>query len=557
MRLSFRVGFVVVQVIAVLAMMIGLADSTVYTWQDETGALTFSDDPNSAPAGVQAKVFINESTRMEVSEARLSEKVPGQHDAVPSTIPTQGEFAVHLARELGYSGDQTTPEEAARILSDIPIIPPFGGWDLDAAMTPEITSRLRAATIMAPQKGWISVTPEQARHAFDSAAALLGVPIPANQGSALLEYLPPDQGILPLSLVTQGEFAVRLSHELGLGQDLTDVEATRILSDLRIAPPLGIWEHNAAMNPDLTSRLRTLTVAASQMEWISVSPEQALFAFDSAAALSGVSIPFDPEKIAASPRTIVVPPLVYVSPPPYFIAPYYTWVTIPNGFLWHGSTVKGFFALHSAHINIHFFNGHRFSFKSRFVRHHFLNNLRGRHLAKRRMIRRPTDRTVSAFSTPYIRPFPPFLRHQDSLSDRKYLIRKRRGGRSPIESHFVNKHIKRRSTNYLLRRIPPYARAVPRVRSHQRGKRDSLHFKRPHQEGFHDRKKSLRRQTGWKEYRSHHLPPASQNIAKRRTQSSAPHLLTTPPQKNSPSAFRRRERKGKGLWNASGRHGRR
>lgn len=304
MRLSLRFGLITVQVVTVLMLISGLADSTVYTWQDETGVVTFSDNPNSAPNGIQAKVFLNESPRQEVSEARATEEVPGQSSGVPSTVVTQGEFAVHLARELGYSEGQT-PEEAARILSNIPIIPPFGGWDLDASMTPEITSRLRTVTIAAPQRGWISVTPEQARHAFDSAAALMGVPIPVDRDTALLEPLPPDQGVTPLGVITQGEFAVRLSRELGLGQDLTDEEATRILSDLRIPP-------------------------------------------------------------------------------------YYTWVTVPSGFPWQGSTAYGFFALHSVHINIHFFNGHRFAFRPHFVRHHFLDHLRGRHLVKRHVIRHQT-----------------------------------------------------------------------------------------------------------------------------------------------------------------------
>ncbi|HIE65523.1 MAG: DUF4124 domain-containing protein [Nitrospira sp.] len=558
MGLSLRFGLVAVQLITIFMLTSGLADSTVYTWKDEAGVTTFSDNPNSAPDGVQTRVFIAQSSRQEPSETRVMEEGPGQNSGIPTTLVSQGEFSVLLVRELGYSGGQT-PEAAARILSNIPIIPPFGGWDLDAPMTPEITSRLRATTIMAPQKGWISVTPEQALHAFDSAAALVGIPIPVDRNAEVQEALPPDQGIAYVNVVTQGKFAVHLSRELGLGKDLTDEEATRILSDLRVAPPLGKWEHSAAMTPVLTSRLRTLAVAASQMGWIAVTPEEALFAFDSAAVLSGVSIPveLDAEAMTASPRTVVVPPLVYLSPPPYIIAPYYTWVPVSGGFLWHGTTMRGFFALHSIHINIHFFNGHRFAFRPRSIRHHFLDHLRRRHLKNRHVIRRPVDRTAGLFTTPFVRPFPSLRHRQGGFRDREHIIRHRMSGRRPIESHLVNKHIMRRSTNYLLGRIPPYTEARPHIRNHQRGSRNSLHLRKPHRGGSHNRKDILHNRTANGKHRVRHLPPPAQHLATKRTAPSAPHALSRSPRNTRPSTFTKRQGKRGRNGNTSGRHRRR
>lgn len=123
----------------------------------------------------------------------------------------------------------------------------------------------------------------------------------------------------PPEVVTQGEFAVRLATELGLGEGLTPVQAADLLSRMRIAPRLGNWELDAPLRQGLLSRLRKLTVAAAIAGRIPIEPEEALFAFDSATALVGISLPEVATEDAPelSRRVAEEPPLpVYVAPAP-------------------------------------------------------------------------------------------------------------------------------------------------------------------------------------------------------------------------------------------------
>lgn len=138
-------------------------------------------------------------------------------------------------------------------------------------------------------------------------------------------------------VVTQGEFAVQLVEELGLADQPTAEEAADLLTSIRISPRLGQWELNQPMSPELTVRLRKLTVAAAEMEWITLTPEQVLLAFDTASALLGLTIPVTAglEGPSDSPYPIAeAPPLVYVVTPPPDIYPYYLWTPVTGGFWW-------------------------------------------------------------------------------------------------------------------------------------------------------------------------------------------------------------------------------
>ncbi len=119
--------------------------------------------------------------------------------------------------------------------------------------------------------------------------------------------------------VTQGEFARQLAAELGLGSNLAEEQAADTLSRVRIGPRLGEWELDAPLTRALLSRLRKLTVGAAQAGTISLAPEEALFAFDSARSLVGVSIrqATGPRASApAQPGAVPAPVTVYVVPPP-------------------------------------------------------------------------------------------------------------------------------------------------------------------------------------------------------------------------------------------------
>ena len=280
--------------------------------------------------------------------------------------------------------------------------------------------------------------------------------------------------------VTQGEFAIQLARELGLGENLGPEEAAQILSDIHIAPILGNWELNESLTPDLTSRLRTLTVTAAQMQWITVKPEQALMAFDTASALLGVDIPLVTDKQApeSSQPLVDVPPLVYISSPPPLIFSYYTWVPVSSGFLWHGTIIHGIFALQGLHLNAHFFNGHHFVFKPHFVQRHLANYL-VEHTAE------PIHHVVHH-------------RREHYVGDHHPNQHIGRGGRARDHVNRYNRHSSFAS-GFSSTHIPP----------HRKGSKSNAHSRRLHLPGTHIQEHSLSHQKSENRHLLGHLSPES------------------------------------------------
>lgn len=115
--------------------------------------------------------------------------------------------------------------------------------------------------------------------------------------------------------VTQGEFAQRLAIELGLSDRLTLEQAAEALAEAGIAPRLGKWNLDEPMTAALVKRLRTLTVGAAVAGKIALDPEEAMFAFDSTAALVGI-------KIRGAIASVPTPPLeTPLAPAPVYVVP--------------------------------------------------------------------------------------------------------------------------------------------------------------------------------------------------------------------------------------------
>lgn len=138
------------------------ADSSVYSWRDKNGTMTFSDNPTLAPKGVAVEV-----------RSYIAATPSGEALAAPIM---QRAFAQRLAMELGL-GNDLTAERAAATLAKLGIAPPLGRWHLDEPMTTSLTERLRTLTAGAAVVGKIALDPEQAVIAFDSAVALVGIKI--------------------------------------------------------------------------------------------------------------------------------------------------------------------------------------------------------------------------------------------------------------------------------------------------------------------------------------------------------------------------------------------
>lgn len=120
----------------------------------------------------------------------------------------------------------------------------------------------------------------------------------------------------PAAQISQGEFALRLVIELGLAGPDTDAErAATILTQARIAPPLGRWLTAEPLTRDLRERLRRLTASAAAAGRIPLAPDQALYAFDTASDLLGVTLSERPRETPppAAPAAAPAAP-VYIVP---------------------------------------------------------------------------------------------------------------------------------------------------------------------------------------------------------------------------------------------------
>ncbi|MFQ5994838.1 MAG: DUF4124 domain-containing protein [Acidiferrobacterales bacterium] len=116
--------------------------------------------------------------------------------------------------------------------------------------------------------------------------------------------------------VRQGELALQLVTELGLGENLSEQEAARVLTQARIAPPLGKWRLDQPLTQGLLSRLRKLTASAAVSGRIPVNTDDALYAFDTAAALVRTKIRDVATRDAPVRRAIEPEPVpIYVAPP--------------------------------------------------------------------------------------------------------------------------------------------------------------------------------------------------------------------------------------------------
>jgi hypothetical protein len=181
----------------------------------------------------------------------------------------------------------------------------------------------------------------------------------ATAGPMLADAVQPQPPDPSPYVATQGDFVVQLVRELGLGEPADAGEAADVLTNLRIVPPLGIWRFDQPMTPELTIRLRQLSVAAADRGEIDITPEQALLAFDTAAALLHVDIPAptDQASISDDPYPIAdMPPLIdFYQPAPVFY-PYYIWTPVYGGFWWGYSYFPGYWVLNVTLFCNHYYD---------------------------------------------------------------------------------------------------------------------------------------------------------------------------------------------------------
>jgi len=101
------------------------SETTVYAWQDESGALSFSDNPANVPSDAQMDVLLQGAETQTVSETGSTQVVVPQPPEPLPMIVTQGEFAVRLVEVTSASAPSKE-----RVLAQC-FAPAFWNWRID------------------------------------------------------------------------------------------------------------------------------------------------------------------------------------------------------------------------------------------------------------------------------------------------------------------------------------------------------------------------------------------------------------------------------------------
>jgi hypothetical protein len=170
-------------------------------------------------------------------------------------------------------------------------------------------------------------------------------------------------------LIREGDFAVKLTETLKIGQPKSEAEAEDMLVSAGIAPKNG-WIADYPMTPDVIGELQSAIGGAVDSGKLAMNKDQAIKALQDLAAQQGLPVRADTESRHAgaeppveSPpgdygeysRPEVInnyyydqgPPIVTYYPPPWDYYYLYSWVPYP--FWYSGFWFPGFFCLHDFH----------------------------------------------------------------------------------------------------------------------------------------------------------------------------------------------------------------
>jgi hypothetical protein len=139
---------------------------------------------------------------------------------------------------------------------------------------------------------------------MDSVKMKVGVIILVLAG--ILCFFPPTQA----AAVTQGEYAVLLAAELGLGEGLTAEQAATALEEVGIVPGDG-WQLDSDVTCELVDEVQILTIKAAQEGLIAFAPEEITPLMAMVSEKSG----------ACAPTVAAIVPPAGAAPAPAPIAP--------------------------------------------------------------------------------------------------------------------------------------------------------------------------------------------------------------------------------------------
>ena len=163
------------------------------------------------------------------------------------------------------------------------------------------------------------------------------------------------------ALIREGEFAIKLTESLKMGQPKSEAEAETMLTSVGIAPKNG-WIADYPVTPDIIGELENAIGSAVDSGKLGIKKEEAVKAFQDLSSQQGLPVkvnerqnPIDiepPQDYGESEQVDNYyynegPPVVTYYPPPWDYYYLYAWVPYP--FLYTGFWFPGFFVLHDFH----------------------------------------------------------------------------------------------------------------------------------------------------------------------------------------------------------------
>ncbi len=172
------------------------------------------------------------------------------------------------------------------------------------------------------------------------------------------------------TIVREGDFAVRLLFELGLGTAQEEIEAETQLGKIGIVPRNG-WIADYPVTPDIFAEIQKAVGDAANSQKLSMGREEALRRLNNANIELGLSVtPYTaqkdyqagssdsgsylkPTEINNYYYTQGPPVVTYYSPPPDY---YYLYAWVPFPFWYSSFWFPGFFVLHDFHKTVFIHN---------------------------------------------------------------------------------------------------------------------------------------------------------------------------------------------------------
>jgi hypothetical protein len=209
------------------------------------------------------------------------------------------------------------------------------------------------------------------------------------------------------TIVREGDFAVRLMFELGLGTTQEEIEAETQLGKIGIVPRNG-WIADYPVTPDVLGELQNAVSNAADSQKLSMSREEALKRLNTVNIQLGLSVTpytgekdyqagssnsgnyFNPTEINDYYYTQGPPVVTYYTPPPDY---YYLYAWVPFPFWCSSFWFPGFFVLHDFHKIVFIHN------RVEFVSNHF-NDVRFHRVFRIDPLTRFRGRTFAGIGAP-------------------------------------------------------------------------------------------------------------------------------------------------------------